>query len=109
MTQGDDAAPAPSERRQSDRKKLIVDVSFDGGDATGLANTRDVGVGGLYLTTSVELDAGTPVSLRMIIAGREIRLTGAVVYADTGSGVGIRFHHVSEENRELLRRVLESS
>ena len=28
-----------SEKRGTDRKKLIVDVHFNGGDATGIANT----------------------------------------------------------------------
>ena len=37
-------ASSPSERRDSDRKKLIVDVRFEGGDGTGIANTRDMGL-----------------------------------------------------------------
>ncbi len=52
-------AISASERRTSDRKKLIIDVRFDGGDGTGIANTRDIGLGGLYMTTTAELDTGT--------------------------------------------------
>ena len=100
-------ALAPSERRQTDRKKLIVDVNFDGGDATGIANTRDIGIGGLYMTTNANLENGTPISIRMTIGGREISLKGAVVYTDPGHGVGVRFQNVSEENAELLKRELE--
>jgi hypothetical protein len=108
MTEKDYAeALAPSERRQSDRKKLIVDVQFDGGDATGIANTRDIGVGGLYMTTNARLETGTPISIRMSIAGKEITLNGAVVYTDPGHGVGVRFHNIGEENAELLKRELE--
>ncbi|HVF48214.1 MAG TPA: hypothetical protein VNA17_11665 [Pyrinomonadaceae bacterium] len=33
-------ARSPSERRGSDRRKLIVGVRFEGGDGTGIANTR---------------------------------------------------------------------
>ena len=100
-------ALAPSEKRQSDRKKLIVDVSFEGGDATGIANTRDIGVGGLYMTTNAKLETGTLISIRMIVGGREIALIGAVVYTDPGHGVGVRFHNVSDENAELLKQELE--
>ena len=100
-------ALAPSERRQTDRKKLIVDVNFDGGDATGIANTRDIGIGGLYMTTNAQLENGMPLILRMCLGGREISITGAVVYTDPGHGVGVRFQNVSEENAELLTRELE--
>lgn len=100
-------ALAPSEKRQSDRKKLIIDVNFSGGDATGIANTRDIGIGGLYMTTNARLDTGTLVFMRMTVGGREISLTGAVVYTDPGQGVGVRFHSLSEENAELLKRELE--
>ncbi len=55
-----DDARTPAERRGSDRKKLIVDVRFEGGDGTGIANTRDIGVGGLHMTTTAMLDMGTP-------------------------------------------------
>ena len=108
MTEKDFAeALAPSERRSSDRKKLIIDVNFDGGDATGIANTRDIGIGGLYMTTNARLETGTPILIRMTIAGREVSLNGAVVYTDPGHGVGVRFHNVSEETSELLKRELE--
>jgi hypothetical protein len=108
MTEKDFAeALAPSERRSSDRKKLIVDVSFDGGDATGIANTRDIGVGGLYMTSNARLENGTPILIRMTIGGREVSLNGAVVYTDPGHGVGVRFHNLSEEDAGLLMRELE--
>jgi hypothetical protein len=102
-------ALAPSERRHSDRKKLIVDVSFDGGDATGIANTRDIGIGGLYMTTTARLETGTPLLIRMTVGGKEITLKGAVVYTDPGQGVGVRFHNISEETTEVLKRELESA
>lgn len=107
MTEKDFAeALAPSERRRSDRKKLIVDVNFAGGDATGIANTRDIGIGGLYMTTSTRLEDGTPILLTMTIGAREISLNGTVVYTDPGYGVGVRFQNLSEENAELLKQEL---
>ena len=102
-----EAALSPAERRQSDRKKLIVDVQFNGGDATGIANTRDIGIGGLYMTTSASLDVGTLIFMRMTIGGRELTLSGVVVYTDPGQGVGVRFHGLTEETERVLRRELE--
>lgn len=102
-----EAALSPSERRGSDRKKLIVDVRFDGGDATGVANTRDIGVGGLYMTTNAQLDIGTPISMRVTLGGREVALGGVVVYVDPGQGVGVRFQDLTGEAENLLKNELE--
>ena len=108
MTHKDSAeALSPAERRGSDRKKLIVDVKFDGGDATGIANTRDIGVGGLYMTTNAKLDIGTPISMRVTLGGREVSLGGVVAYTDPGQGVGVRFQGLSEETESLLKTELE--
>lgn len=102
-----EAALSPAERRQSDRKKLIVDVQFNGGDATGIANTRDIGIGGLYMTTKTSLDVGTLIFMRMTVNEKEVALSGVVVYTDPGQGVGVRFHGLSEENEAMLKRELE--
>ncbi len=99
---------APSEKRQSDRKKLIVDVNFNGGDATGIANTRDIGIGGLYMTTNAKLETGTLIFLRMTIDGKEIGISGVVVYTDPGHGVGVRFHNLSDEHQSLLNNFVRS-
>src|ERR1035437_10570637 len=74
-------AVSESERRGSDRKKLIIDVRFDGGDGTGIANTRDIGSGGLYMTTTADLEQGTPIMMTLTIATRTMNISGMVVYS----------------------------
>ncbi len=101
-----DEALAPSERRQADRKKLIINVNFEGGDSTGIANTRDIGIGGLYMLTNAELTVGTPVFMRMTVGGEELGIDGVVTYTDPDQGVGVRFQAVSEKNQEILKREL---
>ncbi|MBA3601971.1 MAG: PilZ domain-containing protein [Acidobacteria bacterium] len=101
-----DEAFAPTERRQSDRKKLFVNVDFEGGDGTGIANTRDIGIGGLYMITDAEIEPGTPLFLRMTIGGEEIGLDGVVTYTNPDHGVGIHFQAMSEKNEEILKREL---
>ncbi len=100
-------ALSPSERRRSDRKKLIVDVKFEGGDATGIANTRDIGIGGLYMTTNSRLESGMLLSMRLFLGDREITLDGMVAYIDAGQGVGIRFQNLDAETRDLLAKELD--
>ena len=101
-----DKALAPSERRQSDRKKLIINVNYEGGDGTGIANTRDIGIGGLYMITNAKLETGTPLFMRMNVGGEELGLDGVVTYTDPDHGVGIRFQAMSEKNEEILKREL---
>ncbi len=95
-----------SERRQSDRKKLIVNVDYEGGDGTGIANTRDIGIGGLYMLTNSPFEIGTPLFMRMTIGGEEVGLDGVVTYTDPEHGVGVRFEAMSEKNEEILRKEL---
>ena len=102
-------ARSPSERRTSDRKKLIVDVRFDGGDGTGIANTRDIGAGGLYMTTTAILEVGTPIMMTFDVGARSMNLKGTVVYSDPGHGVGVRFKDLGEEDEEFLSGELKLS
>ena len=101
-----DEALSPSEKRTSDRKKLIVNVDFEGGNGTGIANTRDIGIGGLYMLTNAELEIGTPLFMRMTIGGEEIGLDGVVTYTDPGHGVGVQFEAMSGKNEEILKKEL---
>lgn len=104
MTENDfGEALSPAERRDSDRKKLIVDVRFEGGDDTGIANTRDIGIGGLYMTTSAPLEIGAPILMSITVHQRSMKLAGVVVYTDPGHGVGVRFKDVAEDDIEFLR------
>ena len=106
MQKESDEVLAPAEKRRSDRKKLIINVNFNGGDATGIANTRDIGIGGLYMTTNAKLETGTLIFLRMTIDGKEIGVSGVIVYTDPGHGVGVRFHNLSDEHKSLLSLIL---
>jgi hypothetical protein len=99
-------ARAESERRFSDRKKLIIDVQFEGGDGTGIANTRDIGAGGLYMTTSSILDTGSRISMKLSIDQREMSISGVVVYSDPGHGVGVRFYGIGEDDERFLTESL---
>ena len=102
-------ARSPSERRASDRKKLIVDVNFDGGNGTGIANTRDIGAGGLYMTTTATLETGTAITMSMVIGGRTLDLKGVVVYSDPGHGVGVRFRDLDEADEQFLTAELQTA
>lgn len=94
------------ERRRYERQRLIIDVYFNGADLTGIAGTKDISPGGLYMNTQAEIPEGSVLMLRIPVAGRDIVCNGEVVYSNPGRGVGVNFQGLSDEDRELLERTL---
>ena len=94
------------ERRQHDRARLIVDVHFDGAESTGVASTKDISPGGLYMTTSTELPVGAMLAMRIPIGTRHVIVKGEVIYSNPGEGVGVKFRGLSDEDRRLLEHEL---
>ena len=106
MSEDTDDELSQDERRQFDRSRLIVDVHFDGADATGVASTKDISLGGLYLNTQAHIPEGATLTLRVPFGNEHAVLKGEVVYSNPGHGVGVRFHRISEESRALMEREL---
>lgn len=105
----DDAMPAPEDRRRYDRSRLIVDVFYDGNDATGVASTKDISVGGFYMSTQANLPEGSVLLVRIPFPdGKQVVANAEVVYSNPSRGVGLRFQNLSEEGRALLERELGS-
>lgn len=97
---------SPDERRQFDRSRLIVDVHFDGADSTGVAGSKDISVGGLYLSTQAQIPEGATLTLRIPLGGEYVVVKADVVYSNPGHGVGVRFHRLSDEARAIMEREL---
>ena len=99
---------ATDERRHYDRSRLIVEVNFDGGDATGVASTKDISLGGLYMNTQTEIPVGETLAMRIPLGGKHVVIKADVVYSNPGHGVGVRFHRLPDDARELMERELPS-
>ena len=97
---------ADDERRHYDRSRLIIDVRFDGGDATGVASTTDISLGGLYMSTRTEIPVGKTLALRLMLGGQQVVIKADVVYSHPAHGVGVRFHRLPDEARALMEREL---
>ncbi len=105
----DESLDGTDERRTADRTRLIVDVFFDGKDATGVASTKDISVGGFYMNTQANLPVGANLMVRIPFGnGRQIVANAEVVYCDPGRGVGLRFQSLSDEICQLIESELGS-
>ena len=94
------------ERRHFDRSRLIVDVHFDGADSTGIASTKDISLGGLYMSTQAEIPVGATLALRLPLGSEHVVVKAEVVYSNPGHGVGVKFNELSEQARALMEREL---
>jgi PilZ domain len=94
------------ERRQHERSRLIIDVFFNGDDLTGVASTKDISPGGLYMNTQAEIPEGAVLTLRLPLGGRDLVCNGEVVYSNPGRGVGINFQGLSDEDRAHIESAL---
>ncbi len=98
------------ERRSTERARLIVDVFFNGTDATGVASTKDISAGGLYMNTQAELPEGSALMIRIPFSdGQQVVVNAEVVYSNPGHGVGLRFQGLTEKDRALMERELPSA
>ena len=97
------------ERRRHERSRLIIDVFFEGSDLTGVASTKDISPGGLYMNTQADIPEGALLTLRIPLGERDVVCNGEVVYSNPGRGVGVRFHGVPAEDREHLERALSDT
>lgn len=103
----EESLDGPDDRRRYDRARLIVDVYFDGRDATGVASTKDISVGGFYMNTQASLPEGATLLVRIPLGdGRQIIANAEVVYSNPARGVGLRFQNLSDENRTLIESEL---
>ena len=104
----EESLDGPDERRRYDRSRLIVDVFFDGKDATGIASTKDISIGGFYMNTQAGLPEGAVLLVRIPVGdGQQIVANAEVVYSNPARGVGLRFQSLSDETRALIESELE--
>ena len=98
------------ERRSHDRQRLIVDVHFDGEDVTGVASTKDISAGGLYMHTQASIPQGAMLLVRIPFRrDAEVVCRAEVIYSEAGRGLGLRFRDLTDEARAVLERELANA
>ncbi len=101
-----DADLPQDERRRHDRARLIIDLYFEGHEGTGVANTRDISAGGLYMNTQTVLPQGTLLTLRLPLGDEPLVVRSRVVYSNPGRGVGVEFCDLTNEQRARIEEAI---
>ena len=106
----DEGFETQDERRAHDRTRLIVDVFFDRQDVTGVASTKDISIGVLYLNTQTVIPQGAMLMVRIPFRpDAEVVCRAEVIYSEPGRGVGLRFRDVTDEGRAVLEREVSTN
>ena len=99
------------EKRRHRRAKLVTEVKCDALGRDEILLTRDVSVGGTFVTTNTPLPLNSIVGLSFSVGtgAPAICCTGKVVYSKQGMGMGIEFAELKEEDLAALQKFVDES
>jgi hypothetical protein len=97
------------EKRQHRRAKLLTQVQCAALGREDLLLTRDVSVGGMFLTTNDPFPTNSEVTLSFRLRGGDppISSRGKVMYSMRDMGMGIAFVDLSEASRQALQKFVD--
>ncbi|MFB3924047.1 MAG: PilZ domain-containing protein [Terriglobia bacterium] len=97
------------DKRRHRRANLITQVRCDALQRQGLMVTRDISVGGMFVTEKEPFPADSEVTtlFRLNPTGDLLSCRGKVAYAIKGMGMGIAFTDLSDEVRQALQKFVD--
>lgn len=97
------------DKRQHRRAKLVTEVKCEALNREQLMVTRDVSIGGMYISCNDPLPSDSLLNLSFRLRPKEalISCRGKVVYSLKGMGMGIQFFDLSEESRQALQKFVD--
>lgn len=101
---------ARDERRRYRRMEAGYPVTLFCQGENYRVKATNLSQGGLFISTKLPLCVGALVHLRMSLPDRSfIQATGQVRFAQSGVGLGIRFHEISEPDLQRIAGLVEAS
>jgi hypothetical protein len=89
-----------------------VSVFWRCGRTEDTSRVRDLSVGGLFIETSKVCPIDATVELHFLVEDGGIRATATVRYVTDGSGIGLQFRTVRNEDQEhfstMIKRLMQS-
>jgi hypothetical protein len=99
-----------NERRQHPRRRCSLSVELHPAtqESRIWGRVSDISLGGCFVDMSSTLKEGTKVRLALWIQDKKLWAVGKVAAARLGSGVGIEFEEIKTDDREQLKRYLDT-
>ena len=99
------------DKRLHRRAKLITEVRCETLGREEILVTRDVSVGGLFISSKNPFPADSEVTLSLRLGPKDptISYRGKVAYAVQGVGIGVQFVDLSEESLQALQKFVDES
>jgi hypothetical protein len=99
------------EKRQHRRARLVTQVICETLGRESIMVTRDVSVGGMFVSTKNPFpqDCEVALSFRLRAADAPLSCRGKIVYAIAGMGMGIEFAGLSEQGRQALQKFVDEA
>lgn len=99
------------DKRRQRRVKLVTEVKCEALSRDEFLVTRDVSVGGLFVSTRKPLPLESLVSVAFSLAAGSpaIACNGVVVYSMQGLGMGIEFVDLNDAGRATLQKFVDEA
>lgn len=95
------------ERRSDERVPLNLSARWDGLSGTHEARIADLSLGGCYVNTNGRVDLGEIVGLEIKLpSGEWLQLRGEVAAYEQGTGFGVLFSFLTNEEEFALRELI---
>lgn len=103
-------AKAANERRENPRRRcnLSVELHPDSQETRVWGRVSDISLGGCFVEMPSPFKEGIKVRLALWIQDRKVWSLGKVAAARLGSGIGIEFLEMKDEDREQLKQYVNS-
>lgn len=98
------------ERRNSQRKRILLDARWESMSRTHEARVDDVSMGGCFVNTYGHVEHGEEINLQIQLpSGDWLPLRGRVASYQPGVGFGIAFSSLSGKERMLLKELIATA
>lgn len=99
------------EKREHRRARLVTQVRCEALGREEMLLTRDVSIGGLFVSTKDPFPMGSEIAVALQIqtGARPLAARGKVVYSLKGLGMGIQFTELGDDARGSLQKFVDEA
>jgi hypothetical protein len=97
-----------TERRKHPRIARPIEATWQGASGGTVCRIGDLSLGGCFIYSRATPNKGEETRVMTTVADWSVALTGTVVHLDPGMGFAVRFHSLSADQMEDLRKILDA-